>query len=639
MAIGARWPYDEGVPVIPQSPERYLRSPRLEKVGSEVRLYVIAWDTAAGTESLLTFALDEAGTPTLLETGPPTRGIVALAGTAPATADAELGACDLDSQAWIEMGDGTVELRVLRGNVNTVIDVETVVWRARGSAAAPAVLYVPTGTWVAWHHDVREDSGQPDVAKWIELRFVDLEGRVFAPAAPMVARNRDLEGEEQSFEFPALAVGPNGAVVIVGRGSHNFWRQDLSADGWTERQPLSDGSWGSRGRRPTVLTVGDSLFVARRDRKGIEIDVLEAPQGGFPELVPAPPPTLRVEHVAKPEPRDPASQRGRRTYFGDIQQHSAHSDGVGSAEEVYQRARWRYRDDFVALTDHESFLGKRTGPGEWEYLQQVADAFDAPGEFATLIAYEWTGKMYPGPGHKCVYLPRRGMPIVSRDDVPEGRDLVQAIKAVGGVASPHHIGWTGCDEGGHDPEGQPVWEICSCHGCYETEGHPLGMRGEHTDQLADVMLRKGHRFGFTASSDSHGLLWHHGESRKRDPYRTGLTAVLAPELTREAIFEGIRTRSCYGTSGAKILLDVRVGGRPMGSELDAGPVSIEVDAVGESALERIDLVTERGVVHTVGAQGAELAFALERFEAAMFVYARVVQKDGEQAWSSPVFFD
>lgn len=619
------------MPSIAQLPERYLRSPRLESTRDGIRLHVVAWDTVDNTEALLTYTLDSNGEPTLAYSSDACSGIVALDGVTPADADAEQSAHDGDARVWIEHHGGVAEVKLAR-------DQEAVVWRARGSAAAPAVVATAEGTWVAWHHDVREDTADADVAKWIALRFVDREGEVFAPQQPMRDRDRDLDGEEQSYEFPALAVGPDGAVAIVGRGSHNFWRQDLCAEGWSARVGLSDGSWGSRGRRPSSVCDQDRLVIARRDRRAIEIDVQDAPRGGAPALVPCPPQTLRVESHDSPVRRDPASKRGLHTYFGDIQQHSAHSDGVGSAEEVYLRARWRYDDDFVALTDHESFLGKRTGPGEWEYLQQVADAFDAPGEFATLLAYEWTGKRYPGPGHKCVYLPRRGMPIVSRDDVPEGRELVQAIKAAGGIASPHHIGWTGADEPGHDPEGQPVWEICSCHGCYETEGHPLGMRGEHTDQLADVMLRKGHRFGFTASSDSHGLLWHHGESRKRDPYRTGLTAVLGPRLTRDAIFEGIRTRSCYGTSGAKIRLDVQVAGQPMGSELTQGG-PLQIDAVGESELERIDVVTEKGVVHTEVAQGMDCAFELESFSAGMFAYVRVVQKDGEMAWSSPVFFD
>ncbi|MBC7172802.1 MAG: CehA/McbA family metallohydrolase, partial [Polyangiaceae bacterium] len=336
--------------------------------------------------------------------------------------------------------------------------------------------------------------------------------------------------------------------------------------------------------------------------------------------------------------RDPARARGFQTFFGDIQQHSAHSDGIGSADEPYLRARHRYGDDFVALTDHESFLGKRTGPGEWEYLQAVADRHDAPGEFATLIAYEWTGKMYPGPGHKCVYFPRRGMPLVSRDDVPRGKDLVERIKALGGIASPHHIGWTGCDEEGHDPAGQPVWEICSCHGCYEHANHPLGQRGEHVDQLVDAMLKKGHRFGFTAASDSHGLLYHHGECRKRDPFRTGLTAVQARELSREAVFDALRARRCYATSGAKIFLDVTVNGEPMGSELrGGGSLDVEVRAVGESTLDRIEIMGPGGVLHTAYAEGDEVS--LSTVVSAPFVYARVIQRDGEMAWSSPVFVD
>ena len=55
------------------------------------------------------------------------------------------------------------------------------------------------------------------------------------------------------------------------------------------------------------------------------------------------------------------------------------------------------------------------------------------------------------------------------------------------------------------------------------------------------------------------------EARKRDPYRTGLTAVQAEELTRDAVFNALRERRCYGTSGVKILLDLEVDGFPMGS--------------------------------------------------------------------------
>jgi hypothetical protein len=494
----------------------------------------------------------------------------------------------------------------------------------------------PSGVWIAFHHDIREDSGAADVSKWIALRFVTAAGEVHEPSAVMRERSRDEQGVEQSFEFPALVLGRDGALALFGRGSHNFWRQDLNATGFGPRIALSDGEWGSRGRHVAAVAVRDGILVARRDRRGIEVDLLPHVTGAAPELVP-----VRVDWVAPaqsaaPAPADPAAKHGLRTLFGDIQQHSAHSDGIGSAHEAYLRARYRYGDDFVALTDHESFLGKRTGPGEWEYLQRVAEHYDAPGQFATLYAYEWTGKMYPGPGHKCVYFPTRGFPIVSRDDVPEGKALVERIKALGGFASPHHIGWTGADEAGHDDVGQPLWEICSCHGCYEHPDHALGQRGELRDQTADVMLRRGHRFGFTASSDSHGLLWHHGEARKRDPYRTGLTAVQARAATREAVMEALVSRRCYATSGAKILLDVSADGAAMGSALDdRSQVELQVEVVGTAAIRSIELVGAAGVLASSQPDACEASFSAQ--VASPFVYARVTQVDGEMAWSSPIF--
>lgn len=624
------------MPLIPQSKDRYLRSPVFVASSPDPLLSVVIWD--AGGERLERFPLDLDGNAGAPEIGPyVVGGIVAIEpGDSPFATDdpdAELRARDGDACVRIDHGSGECVVTLERGTRRTEV------FRAHGTAMAPAVARAGGGTWVAFHHDVREDTRVADVAKWIALRFVSHDGVLFAPSAPMTDRDRDREGVEQSFEFPALVVGAHGALSLYGRGSHDFFRQDLDHTGFSPRRGLTDGEWGSRGRRPTARRFGDTTLVAFRDRKGIVVLREDAPRGAAPALE-------RVEasfsscptSVGAVDRPDPAARYGLRTAFGDIQQHSAHSDGVGTADEAYLRARHRYGDDFVALTDHESFIGKRTGPGEWKYLQAVATKHDVPGSFATLYAYEWTGQRYPGPGHKCVYLPRVGMPLVSRDDVPEGKALVQAIKSVGGIASPHHVGWTGCDEAGHDPVGQPVFEICSCHGCYEHANHPLGQRGDLTDQLIDAMLAKGHRFGFTASTDSHGLLYHHGEARKRDPYRTGLTAVQVASLHRDDVLEALRTRRCYATSGVKILLDVTVNGAPMGSELvtdDALDVHVVVH--GEGPLARIEVVSDRGVIacEETNAFAHETRFSVR----GRYVYVRVTQADGEMAWSSPVFID
>jgi hypothetical protein len=649
-----------------QTPERYLHSPRLTAgANGGALLSAIAWSCARGEESVISWPIAADGTLGAEREGPANAAIVALSrGERAEVQDdvrAELEESRDGYRVWVEHHDGVASVYLAR---TTEAAEPTLVFRARGSVISPCLAVVRNaqdgsqpalpagrggrvpsppsaarmdGVWTAFHHDVREDTHQADVAKWIALRFVDRAGRVFEPAAPMRERARDERGVEQSFEFPALVLGEDGALALFGRGSHNYWRQDLNAAGFAPRVPLSDGEWGSRGRQIAALCVRDGIVVARRDRRGLEVDLLPHVSGGAPALNEARVDWLTPMCTAARPARDPAAARGLHTLFGDIQQHSAHSDGIGSAHEAYLRARYRYGDDFVALTDHESFLGKRTGPGEWEYLQRVAEHYDAPGSFATLYAYEWTGKMFPGPGHKCVYFPVRGVPIVSRDDVPEGKALVARVRELGGFASPHHIGWTGADEPGHDDLGQPLWEICSCHGCYEHVDHPLGQRGELRDHMADVMLRRGHRFGFTASSDSHGLLYHHGEARKRDPYRTGLTAVQARAVTREALMEALVARRCYATSGAKILLDLSADGAPMGSELSArAPVEFVIDAIGTDEIARVELIGDEGVLFSTEPNAREVTVRARA--ASGFVYARITQRDGEMAWSSPVFF-
>jgi hypothetical protein len=620
--------------LIEQTPARYLRSPRLEPIDDGgALLHVLAW--SADQEYVLRFHVSRSGT---LQGKPiatdHTEAIMGWAPEAPRPSNDPGAELQAENQGW------RVEARYEGPRCSIVVTPpsggEFVVWKACGIAAAPCIAAAPGGAWVAFHHDVREDTGAPDISKWIAVRFVDMEGKVFEPVAAMTDRNRDLEGEEQGFEFPALVVGDDGAVDLFGRGSHNFYRQRLNAAGFSAREPLDDGQWGCRGRRMSAVRLAaGGVLTARRGRKGIEVQAFDDPAGGAPELV-------RVAAELADQRAAAASHgptwSGPPILFGDIQQHSAHSDGVGSADEAYLRGRYRYGDDFAALTDHESFLGKRIGPGEWAYLQAVTEQHDDPGEFATIVAYEWTGRAHPGPGHKCIYLPGPGFPIISRDDVPRGRDIVERISAQGAFTGPHHIGWTGADVEGHDPHGQPVWEICSCHGCYEHPDHPLGYRGDLFDQFAKPQLDRGLRFGFIANSDSHGLLWHHGECRKRDPFRTGLTAVLCESRTREAILEAIRARRCYATSGAKILLEVDVAGFPMGSELDIeGPVDVHVRVLGMMDIARIELITPQGVAAVDEPGSPSVSFVGE--VNAAYVYCRVTQADGEMAWSSPIFFN
>src|SRR5690606_34520423 len=117
-----------------------------------------------------------------------TRGDAAEPSDDPADEQREARA---NERVWVEHDRGIASVWLAR------FGRRVLVFRARGMAAAPTLAGAPTGTWVAFHHAVREDSGERDVAKWIALRFVDTNNRVLEPSAPMLERDRDLAGVEQ----------------------------------------------------------------------------------------------------------------------------------------------------------------------------------------------------------------------------------------------------------------------------------------------------------------------------------------------------------------------------------------------------------------------------------------------------------
>lgn len=505
------------------------------------------------------------------------------------------------------------------------------------------------GHFIAWQSDVDPRDG-PGLVRWVEVVHLGADGKLSVPVARMRGVDRNGRGEDQGFESPAITTLKDGRLVIVGRGSQSLRRQDLGENGWTEPRQIDDPGWQCRGRHFDVCPVGEGLMVVGRERDGITARLLPAEHDGCLGR-----PLLKLSKTTKKEESQDAAVKteqcilgGFRVLFGDIHQHTMASDGTGTMEETYFRARNRYRDDVVAVSDHESFLGKQTPVGEWVECCRVADEFLDPGAFVTLNAFEWTGKMHPGPGHKVVYLPPTGGPLLSRDHprTNTSKGLSLESRLIGAVTVPHHVGWTGADMENHFPEYQPCWEIVSCHGAYERSGeNPIGTRGDDKEgQFIGEALDKNLRFGFVGGSDGHGLNWHHGVSRKKDSHRTGLTAFLCQDVTREAVLEALRRRRCYATSGAKIGLWFEVDNRPMGEELIAGgPVAFRVIVAGTAPIQSLVLVTNGGEEMALQASGQSAAangtLPPPREGGFSYYFARVVQEDGEVAWSSPVWLD
>jgi hypothetical protein len=336
-------------------------------------------------------------------------------------------------------------------------------------------------------------------------------------------------------------------------------------------------------------------------------------------------------------------------YFGDIHGHTSLSDGTGDVDEYYFMRRDLYSLDFAALTDHDSFVGNTLSPSEWEEIKAITEHFNEAGKFVTLFGQEWTSLRVPrGGGHMNVYSTRRDIPLFDHalPEFDNAAKLVEAARSHGALVVPHHIGWTGVVWEALAPDVAPLVEIVSVHGAHEYMGNrPLPHRGGMAGHFVQDGLARGLKLGFVGGTDCHGLLWQHGECWKRDPYQAGLTGVLARELTREAVFEALRKRRCFATSGIFMRMVFEVNGAPMGSEIEADEaVQIKVDVASESPLRWLEIVRDNETVHSYGGEGHRSAFKWTDPEwserepgETSYYYLRVICRDDNMAWSSPVW--
>ena len=357
--------------------------------------------------------------------------------------------------------------------------------------------------------------------------------------------------------------------------------------------------------------------------------------------------------------------------WGLLHCHTEISDGSGSLDHCYTYMRDACGLDFGAASDHDHLW--ETSDDMWRLTQQAAVKYNEPGRFTTFLGYEWAKWQRKGYGDRNVYYLHDGRPMFRSDDAnyPTPDDLFKVLKNETVLVIPHHPAEirNHCDWKDHDPEKERLVEIYSVWGSSErsvNQGNPFPVKGtnrarrdsgENPLGFVQRALELGWRVGFTAGSDDH--LGHPGDGAAHGEYRGGLTAVCAGENTRKAIWEALRSRRCYGTTGARIIVEFALDGHPMGSEVRvstnaelASRRKIKASVSGTSKIKSIEVVRNNREVYTLRPDSPDIAFewvdpepladvnlppALHSPEPFTFYYLRITQVDGEMAWSSPVW--
>jgi hypothetical protein len=288
--------------------------------------------------------------------------------------------------------------------------------------------------------------------------------------------------------------------------------------------------------------------------------------------------------------------------------------------------------DFMVLTDHEYM-----NDFEWYETEKYAHLSNRSGSFVSFLGFEWNCTMqtrFENLGHyNIIYKDTGDLLRITENGCYHIEQVWARLKKGEALTIPHHTGDSmhKFDWSYYNPDFEPAVEIYQARASYEAEQcqkHPTEYgRTINPGGSVRTGLDKGYKLGFTSGGEHEGV---------------GITAVFAPELTRDAIFEAIQKRRVYGTTSVKIALDFRLDGQFMGSEiiLDGNEKNVlcEIYAAGTDDIERIALVHKDGeIIISDGECGSEVKISEEIKIEDGYYYIRLTQKDGNIAWSSPIF--
>ncbi len=347
-------------------------------------------------------------------------------------------------------------------------------------------------------------------------------------------------------------------------------------------------------------------------------------------------------------------------YFGDLHLMTGTLGRtmLADTEYAYRWARDVQGLDFSVVTN--SGL-----EATWEYDREMDAVFDDPGRFVTIPALERGWQQ----GHKNTYYrdgDQPAMPPVTIEQMwewLEGRQaLVIAHHPNCHSETSRYYAWGPQDWSTHNPNFERLAEICQARGSFEVDevGGNVCLGGLGSS-LQDA-LALGLRVGFVGGTDNHraqaGCTRSSLGGMDADQMVGGaITGIFAPELTREALWDALYARRCYATTARHILLHVAMGERFMGSDLHgddaaafADTRTLSIRAIGHGDLSRVEIVRNNVMIESFPVSGdsaemeyaddtplAEIAPASDESAGLVYYYVRVIQQDGNMAWSSPIW--
>jgi Protein of unknown function (DUF3604) len=362
---------------------------------------------------------------------------------------------------------------------------------------------------------------------------------------------------------------------------------------------------------PPLKGLPDNITIAKGDGPRVIENLVAAEPGDFDLTV-----ATDDRIVAQVNPLRVLSVAPLRRYWADLHGQSGETIGMGTAEDYFRYARDKA---FVDMVGHQGNDFQITD-AFWNKLNELTAQFDQPGKFVCLPGYEWSGNTGMG-GDRNIFFRREGRPIrrsshilvqgeTTTDAVYTADKLFEALSGEDCRVIAHVGGRYADVKYAHDGRVERTVEVHSSWGTFEWILHDA--------------FEKGFRVGVVCHSDD-----HKGRPGATMPGAStfgaigGLSCYFMPELSRDALFEALRKRRHYGTTGTRLILDVRgkfdqdVTGFSEDPKLGPAkefpvreammgdiirpktvPMEVAVEVIGTAPLERVDVLHGTHVVQS-----------------------------------------
>lgn len=379
---------------------------------------------------------------------------------------------------------------------------------------------------------------------------------------------------------------------------------------------------------------------------------------------------LKTGDVYFSSPIKSFAQDEKNLLWGLLHGESERMDSLDNIENCLRHMRDERALNFYATSCFDSV--EETPEEGWKSIAQNVTEFNETDRFITYSGFQWMGEPVKEGLRQFLYL-KDGKSILRFKD-PKSNTLKKIYKISTPkdfLSIPSFTMGKGIeyDFSEFNPEYERVVEIYNAWGsseCTAKEGNLLpitttGKNGTKESSKGSIInaLRNNYRFGFVAGGlDDRGCYADFFDGGQ-EQYPPGLTAILADEHSRDSIFQALHNRSCYATTGKRILLGFSVAGHRMGEETSTqvkpGLIinrHIAGFVGGTAPVKCIEILRNGEVIHTFEPNVPNFDFAYDDLidlkevmikgkEGVPFIfyYIRVTQTDHHMAWSSPIWID